>query len=631
MGRRHPSRWIAGPHRPGSVRWAVRAVATTLLGVLLAAGLLQSTHVMDGARLALADRRWPAGELDRRVVAVAPGVRIARGHGGGDPSVAVPFDTPATDALLDPVAPVPELDDSWIDASLATAEDAADAGARAVVLTEPDPRLWSSPRLGALVDRGVCVVASVTDGSGRVEYIQVLDDGREATAVMGGIPPTAPGVHPAHTILRVERGVARAVPASVITEDPELAGSSPVLPALSVATASCLEDDAPATITGRWLTIGALEVGLTSWGDRYVVPIAADPDAADGLTPPGQPLGQVSRAALTDAAVLIGRDRARMAEALTIADVEDEMSPVVFQRHAVSGLLGERTVHDQSGGQIALICGVLALLAAAAIVLLPRAIALAVVGMATAGWWVAFHRLPSADVRPDFVTPFVAVAVACLIALVLRWRREDREARRLVDLLTQYVPATVARDLIAQNRRRDLPTGSVTFVLTDIVDSTEAWEEAPEAMLAATRHHDELVADVFEANGGWLVRPRGEGDSRFGVFAEPAGAARAAVELQDRLRNERWETPWPLRVRVGLHTGQADLLDGDFYGSPVNRCARIRSLAAAGAVLASDATAVLVRRANADDLEFLDQGEHVLRGLRQPEHLWEVRRAARLA
>src|ERR687886_3120529 len=112
----------------------------------------------------------------------------------------------------------------------------------------------------------------------------------------------------------------------------------------------------------------------------------------------------------------------------------------------------------------------------------------------------------------------------------------------------------------------DLPTGTVTFLFTDIEGSTALWEQHPEAARTALVRHDALVEQIVAQHGGMVVRPRGEGDSRFAVFTRATDAVSAAAALQQAFYAEPWPTPTPLRVRMALHTGEADLRDGDYYG-----------------------------------------------------------------
>jgi predicted ATPase len=142
-------------------------------------------------------------------------------------------------------------------------------------------------------------------------------------------------------------------------------------------------------------------------------------------------------------------------------------------------------------------------------------------------------------------------------------------------------------------------------------------------MARALHDHDDIVRMVVEANGGRLVKSKGEGDSTFSVFDVPEAAVAAATEVVTRLGSWSWP-PGGLLVRAGLHTGGVDERDGDWFGPVVNRAARIRALAANAGVLCSDATAALVRDALPEGVELLDVGEQFLLGLRAPERVWAV-------
>src|SRR5689334_9222859 len=170
----------------------------------------------------------------------------------------------------------------------------------------------------------------------------------------------------------------------------------------------------------------------------------------------------------------------------------------------------------------------------------------------------------------------------------------------------------------------NLPSGTVTFLFTDIEGSTRLWELHPEAARAALARHDALVEEIVQGAGGAVVRPRGEGDSRFAVFSRSTDAVSAAAALQRALFSEPWPTPMPLRVRMALHTGEADLREGDYYGSAVNRCARLRSAAHGGQTLLSQATYDLVRGTLPSGAELLDMGEHRLKDLQRPEHIFQL-------
>src|SRR5262245_1511441 len=112
-----------------------------------------------------------------------------------------------------------------------------------------------------------------------------------------------------------------------------------------------------------------------------------------------------------------------------------------------------------------------------------------------------------------------------------------------------------------------LPTGTVTFLLTDVEGSTRLWEEHAEQMRDALVQHDAIVESLAAQHHGAVVRPRGEGDSRFCVFARASDAVAAAAAMQRALHDQAWPIATPLQVRVALHTGEADLREGDYYGT----------------------------------------------------------------
>jgi predicted ATPase/class 3 adenylate cyclase len=170
----------------------------------------------------------------------------------------------------------------------------------------------------------------------------------------------------------------------------------------------------------------------------------------------------------------------------------------------------------------------------------------------------------------------------------------------------------------------ELPSGTVTFLLTDVEGSTALWEEAPDAMRIALARHDALFEEAVREHRGMAIRPRGEGDSRFAVFSSAPAAVAASLAIQRALVEEQWSTPRPLTVRIGLHTGEAELRDGDYYGSSVNRCARLRGLAHGGQVLLSEATTGLVRDELPGAASLVDLGEHCLRDLSRPERVHQL-------
>lgn len=165
----------------------------------------------------------------------------------------------------------------------------------------------------------------------------------------------------------------------------------------------------------------------------------------------------------------------------------------------------------------------------------------------------------------------------------------------------------------------DLPTGVVTFLLTDIEGSTARWENDPDAMADLLALHDELVAESIESGGGRLLKTRGEGDSTFSVFTRASDAIAAALAAQRSLREETG-----LSVRMAIHTGEAETRGGDYFGRTVNRAARLRSIAQGGQILLSSAAADLVVDGLPDGADLIDLGFHELRDLARGEQVFAL-------
>jgi predicted ATPase/class 3 adenylate cyclase len=174
-----------------------------------------------------------------------------------------------------------------------------------------------------------------------------------------------------------------------------------------------------------------------------------------------------------------------------------------------------------------------------------------------------------------------------------------------------------------------VPTGSGgwyprSFVLTDIVGSVSLWERDPDLMALAVARHDAIISREVSLAGGTLMRSKGEGDSTFSVFTHPGEAVAAAMAVQEAVSSEEWPSTEPLRVRLGVHTGDAEPRDGDWYGPAVNRAARLRALAGGGQTLVSSVTAGLVADQLPAEVRLLYRGRRVLRGIERPEEVWEL-------
>ncbi len=171
---------------------------------------------------------------------------------------------------------------------------------------------------------------------------------------------------------------------------------------------------------------------------------------------------------------------------------------------------------------------------------------------------------------------------------------------------------------------KELPTGVLTFLFTDVVGSTQLWERSPAEMGRAMVLHDEILTREIESAGGVVVRLKGEGDSFFAVFTRASDSVAAARATQLSLAKAAWPPNTPIVVRMAMHTGESELRDGDYYGSVPNRCARLRGIAHGGQVLISGTTAPLVRDALPPDVDLIDLGEHRLRDMNRSEHVYQL-------
>jgi DNA-binding SARP family transcriptional activator len=171
----------------------------------------------------------------------------------------------------------------------------------------------------------------------------------------------------------------------------------------------------------------------------------------------------------------------------------------------------------------------------------------------------------------------------------------------------------------------DLPTGVVTFLLTDIEDSSGLWEADHDGMAAALELHDELIARTVDSHAGRLLKTKGEGDATVTAFRRSSDAVAAAVEIQQALGAASWPGGLELRVRIALHTGEAHERAGDYFGPALNRAARLRALTRGGRTVVSQATAEIVRDRLPPDVELVELGHHELRGLSRPENVFELR------
>jgi predicted ATPase/class 3 adenylate cyclase len=168
----------------------------------------------------------------------------------------------------------------------------------------------------------------------------------------------------------------------------------------------------------------------------------------------------------------------------------------------------------------------------------------------------------------------------------------------------------------------ELPSGTVTFLFTDLEGSTRLWEADRQAMAAAVARHDALLDDCIRRYGGTVFSYMGDGMAA--AFGTARGAVSAAVDAQRALADEAWAETGPLRARMGIHTGEGRVVGDQYESHTLNRCSRLMAAAHGGQLVISGSTEVLVRGDLPPGVELVDLGEHQLRDLQSPMHVFQV-------
>src|SRR4051812_18135508 len=179
-------------------------------------------------------------------------------------------------------------------------------------------------------------------------------------------------------------------------------------------------------------------------------------------------------------------------------------------------------------------------------------------------------RMVSRRMKPaSYETDGVSYWVVCDTAA-------SERAATALNLLAQLSWShSVSGDVASALRKSmaELPSGTVTFLFTDIEGSTARWEHQPDAMRVALARHDAVVRDAIVEHGGHVVKSTGDGFHA--VFSRATNAVAAAIDVQRRLQAEPWGEIGPIRVRMELHTGASEDRDGNYYGPALNRATRL--------------------------------------------------------
>src|SRR6516165_9412741 len=247
-----------------------------------------------------------------------------------------------------------------------------------------------------------------------------------------------------------------------------------------------------------------------------------------------------------------------------------------------------------------------------------------------------YLKRPAPDLEPRLAAMIDAIRDAGSVSY--RVFGTARELERLladdlaVLLSESFAGAAVSAEAspggLAESAEADLPAGTVTFLLTDIEGSTRLWESVPDAMEVALERHNRLLTGVIGGHGGVVATSRGEGDSFFAVFGSAVAAVEAAGACQLALNGEAWPEGASLRVRMGLHTGEARARgSGQIDHAPINRCARVKAAGHGGQVLVTNTTRGLVEGRLGGGFGLRRLGEFRLRDLAEPELIYQLTHA----
>ena len=169
--------------------------------------------------------------------------------------------------------------------------------------------------------------------------------------------------------------------------------------------------------------------------------------------------------------------------------------------------------------------------------------------------------------------------------------------------------------------RGPVPSGTVTFLFTDIEGSTQRWDRDPEAMQAAVQRHDAILRAEIERHGGYVFKTIG--DAFCAAFSGAADAIASALAAQAALGEHDFAAVDGVHVRMAIHTGTADERNGDYFGPALNRVARLLAIGHGGQVLLSHVTAELAQ-GQVDPAGLRDMGKHRLKDLSEPEHVFQL-------
>ena len=216
--------------------------------------------------------------------------------------------------------------------------------------------------------------------------------------------------------------------------------------------------------------------------------------------------------------------------------------------------------------------------------------------------------------------PQCPMPLGLLVGKMLKKNPRERHAsyEELIAELTAVHDKIVATQVAAAAP----PSGTITFLFTDVEGSTQLWEQHSQAMPLALERHNQILRRTMESHGGFVFKT--VGDAFCVAFASAPNAMAAALATQRALAAELWGATGPLRVRMALHTGAAEERGSDYFGPTVNRVARVLAAGHGGQILLSNATEQLVRDHLTEGVSLGDLGERSLKNLTRAERIFQI-------
>src|SRR5947209_18954697 len=181
------------------------------------------------------------------------------------------------------------------------------------------------------------------------------------------------------------------------------------------------------------------------------------------------------------------------------------------------------------------------------------------------------------------------------------------------------IPTPSCSKVVDVSVRDDLPSGEVTFLFTDIEGSTSLLKRIGDEYQTVLADHHRVLREAITANGG--VEVDTEGDAFLVVFTQATAALRTAVDAQRAIAGHSWPDGVDLRVRMGVHTGDAAVTTTGYVSFALHQAARIVGAAHGGQVIVSPTTAALV---DDDGFELIDLGAYRVRDFDEPPHLFQL-------